>query len=236
MLLPIRKAMWLPSSAPTSAVLIDSGLPALPTYRQYLHIKLYKRILSLPHTHHINIPSYYSTQAQHILNIWNLQADQLQNTDIRKLLHIQQQKDWEQATTAQFMRDILQVHICNNGSMQPYMKYDNKTTAAYRCRLRMRRTYLAADALRNKYPGYTNDKCTLCNTPQSVMDAEHILLHCPYTQTGRNKCKAQLRKKHIDMTLKICLGEVDHLDTAKQQYILQHTGQYIQYIATITII
>lgn len=122
------------------------------------------------------------------------------------------------------------------------MHYDNKTTAAYRCRLRMRRTYLNADAYKNKYSTCITDKCSLCNSTTAIMDAKHILTECIETKKGRDKCIKQLANIGIniqqnDELLRICLGEINTNITTnkhKQQQIYKYTGNYIQYIATIT--
>ena len=77
-------------------------------------------------------------------------------------------------------------------------------------------------------------------TPQQLCHAlQTYQLVCKTRQQNKNSMRKIAREYHIPFSTfqeHVHKLQVDDLDTTKQQYKLQHTGQYIQYIATITII
>lgn len=117
MLLPMRRCMMLPISAPRCAQLCESSLPSLHTYRQYLIIKLQQRISNLSLTHHTIPLSYFTQQSTQALTDWNIQLSTLSTIDIKKQLHVQREKEWSESTNAEFMHNILNVHTNPTGKV-----------------------------------------------------------------------------------------------------------------------
>ena len=251
MLRSVRRVLCQPPSCPTDGILADTGLPSLRVYRQYLLCKLGERYQSMPSQLRSQHPAcstffqYYDNdtdysrygqytpigyQVRHAEHKWHLPTlshSTRSATHLRTALAHQQDRNWLRANTDTciYLRD--QLGDTGASDMKYYLTVDNKRTAAFRCRLRMRRSNLHADLHRFSRSPTGTAACPLCGCPSQTI--QHMVEDCPVLTSARQQLYNQLTNidPSLTPTVSLILAIIpDHYKRHKHK-ILLYTGHFI---------
>lgn len=121
-----------------------------------------------------------------------------------------------------------------NDDRASYLRLDRAEHAWLRARLRLNRSYLADSKFRCRWSTHLDPSSRYCGHcgPPARENPAHLLV-CPVYQVPRSVLHQQLRELRLQPTLRVLLGEVDHLPRRVRRPALHATGVFLQRVAEL---
>jgi len=254
---PLKLVLGLPSSAPTLAVLAESGISTIEIWKDKLTFQLGHRISLLSPEHNSydtfynddysednvfnkssrSYKSLFETLGSKIKKLesnseWDIKDHRNLNSQSLKFKELQRSYTmWTKSNTASILQNLKPISL-ENKKRELYILHDKPHISRIRARFRFNR--VRNNELLHRYKKSPTPECPFCHAP--IESINHMLMECPEYSNERKILSDHLDQVihgSVPISINILLGDyrsIPYINFSSLLEILNWTGKFIEFI------